>query len=88
MRAPCLRVSIVRACRFASRSAEYGGLRVQRCLLQKKSVTTIGRGLPPKSWSRGGDAYDLRAAAPNMVVFVFNAACSILRRELTPGLAP
>ena len=43
---------------------------------------------PPQAWARGGDTYDWRATAPTLFVFVVTATCSMLRRALTPGLAP
>jgi len=43
---------------------------------------------PPQSWVRGGDTYDWRAPAPTLFVFVLTATCFVLRRALTPGLAP
>jgi len=43
---------------------------------------------PPQSWARCGNTYDWCAAAPTLFVFVLTATCSMLRRDLTPGLAP
>jgi len=48
----------------------------------------LGTDPPPRSWARGGDPYDWRTAAPTLFHFVLTAACSMLRQNLTPGLAP
>ena len=42
----------------------------------------------PQSWARGSYTNDRRAAATTLFVFVLTATCSMLRRDLTPGLAP
>jgi len=42
---------------------------------------------PPRSWASGCHAYDWRAAAPTLFVFVLAATCTMLRQILTPGLA-
>ena len=48
----------------------------------------LGGGLPSRSWARGGETYDWRAAAPTLFVFVLAATCTMLRQDLTLSLAP
>jgi len=48
----------------------------------------LGGDSPPQPWARGGVTYYQRATAPTLFVFVLTATCSMLRRDLTPGLAP
>jgi len=47
----------------------------------------LGVDPPPRSWERGGETYDWRAAAPNLFVFVLTATCTMRRQNLTPGRA-
>jgi hypothetical protein len=49
---------------------------------------SLGGDSHPRSWVRGGKTYDWRAAAPILVVFVLTAICTMVRQDLTPGLAP
>ena len=51
-------------------------------------ATTIGGGLPSRSWARSGETYDWRAAAPTLFDFLLAATCTMLRQDLTPSLAP
>jgi len=46
----------------------------------------MGGGLPP--FTRGGNPYDWRAAAPTLFVLALTTTCTIRRQDLTPGLAP
>jgi len=47
-----------------------------------------GRTPPPQSWARGGETCDWRAAALTLFIFIITATCTMLRQDLTPGLAP
>jgi len=48
----------------------------------------LGGDSPPRSWARGGETYNWRAAAPNLLVFVITAPCTMFCQDLTTGLAP
>jgi len=45
-------------------------------------------GTPPRSWARSGETYNWCAAVPTLFVFVLTATRTILRQDLTLGLAP
>jgi len=48
----------------------------------------LGEDFPPQPWSRGGDTYDRRAAAPTLFDFVQTITSSMHSRYLTPILPP
>jgi len=69
---------------------------------KEETPTTLGPNIPwvlfrprplggdslPRSWARGGETYDLRAAAPTLFVFVLTATCAMRRQDLTLSLTP